>query len=63
MFSISMYVMLFIYFFLVVVVNLIKAHSGLDDYDDEAKRTTPSSYTILVYTHGRGKNGVGNIKG
>lgn len=56
--------MLFIYFFLVVVVNLIKAHSGLDDYDDdEAKRTTPSSYTILVYTHGRGKNGVGNIKG
>lgn len=46
----SMCVMLFIYFFLVVVVNLIKAHSGLDDYDDEAKRTTPSSYTILVYT-------------
>lgn len=59
--SISMYVMLFIYFFLVVFVNLIKAHSGLND--DEAKRTTPSSYTILVYTHGRGKNGVGNIKG
>jgi hypothetical protein len=55
--------MLFIYFFLVVVVNLIKAHSGLDDDNDEAKRNTPSSYTIRVYVHGRGKNGVGNIKG